>query len=382
MREKQKADHLKFQIHVRKERVNNVKLALEAKRKEQISNKERLEGLRKKNAKMTQQLPGYGKHVEKLETYNLKRREEVLQKQQEVLDKQTTLKRRVKLRIQQLVEYIFPIERIQPRPVNTSLDSDWGSDILLQIAEAAQTTYISDQWVYATDASSELQYSIVAPTLPGSGDYSSYNLWAAQNRDNVPASGTSSLAVEQNPAYSISAALTYTAQLVNVIAFYLDIRLPYKMVYKDFCTDDMTKQQLARRVARLNANVLHLCFSQNVDLNVLQPTQTLFNIMKMVEAETGDLGRNGPMEVDAQLASDLENQLGQDLQTGKDSDSEDGDVFPNEWEAVPHVPHVPEVQAGPINLQSTQVLPQAQANSMAGLYHSVISIWRGVTSGR
>lgn len=40
------------------------------------------------------------------------------------------------------------------------------------------------------------------------------------------------------------------------------------------------------------------------------------------------------MEVDAQLASDLENQLGQDLQTGKDSDSEDGDVFPNEWEAV------------------------------------------------
>lgn len=101
---------------MRKERVNNVKLALEAKRKEQISNKERLEGLRKKNAKMTQQLPGYGKHVEKLETYNLKRREEVLQKQQEVLDKQTTLKRRVKLRIQQLVEYIFPIERIQPRP--------------------------------------------------------------------------------------------------------------------------------------------------------------------------------------------------------------------------------------------------------------------------
>lgn len=38
--------------------------------------------------------------------------------------------------------------------------------------------------------------------------------------------------LEQNVAFTISAALTYTAQLVNVLAFYLDVRLPYKMTYR------------------------------------------------------------------------------------------------------------------------------------------------------
>lgn len=47
------------------------------------------------------------------------------------------------------------------------------------LAEASQTMYIRDRWEYAdffTD-SSELQYSIVEPTLPGSGNYSLYNIW-------------------------------------------------------------------------------------------------------------------------------------------------------------------------------------------------------------
>lgn len=53
----------------------------------------------------------------------------------------------------------------------------------------------------------------------------------ARNKDSV-AGGNTSITVEHNPAYRISAALTYTAQLVNVVAFYLDVRLPYKMLYR------------------------------------------------------------------------------------------------------------------------------------------------------
>lgn len=34
-----------------------------------------------------------------------------------------------------------------------------------------------------------------------------------------------------NPAYNISAALTYTTQLVNVIAYYVNVKLPYKLSY-------------------------------------------------------------------------------------------------------------------------------------------------------
>ena len=40
------------------------------------------------------------------------------------------------------------------------------------------------------------------------------------------------------------------------------------------------------------------------------------------------------MEVDAQTACDLEQQLANDLQTNEDSDSEESDTVAYEWEAV------------------------------------------------
>lgn len=53
----------------------------------------------------------------------------------------------------------------------------------------------------------------------------------------------------------------------------------------------MNEQQFNRRVARLNANVLQLCFSQSTDLNLLQPPQTLQNILQLLDPGVSDLGR-------------------------------------------------------------------------------------------
>lgn len=50
------------------------------------------------------------------------------------------------------------------------------------------------------------------------------------SKDGVPMTNIES--IEQNQAYNISAALTYTTQLVNVIAFYLGIKLPNKLCYR------------------------------------------------------------------------------------------------------------------------------------------------------
>lgn len=38
--------------------------------------------------------------------------------------------------------------------------------------------------------------------------------------------------VSQNPAYRISAALSYSAQLLKILAFYLDVRLPFNIAYR------------------------------------------------------------------------------------------------------------------------------------------------------
>lgn len=44
--------------------------------------------------------------------------------------------------------------------------------------------------------------------------------------------------------------------------------------------------------------------------------------------------RIGPIEVDAAVAVNLEESLVADLHTSEDSESEEGDTFPTEWEAV------------------------------------------------
>lgn len=49
----------------------------------------------------------------------------------------------------------------------------------------------------------------------------------AANKDGVP--GANKENAMHNPAYNISAALTYATQLVNVLAYYVNIRLPYKV---------------------------------------------------------------------------------------------------------------------------------------------------------
>lgn len=53
------------------------------------------------------------------------------------------------------------------------------SEMMSALAEASQTMYIRDKWEYADFLmdSSEVQYSIVEPSLPASGNYSLYNMW-------------------------------------------------------------------------------------------------------------------------------------------------------------------------------------------------------------
>lgn len=374
---KQKGDELNSKIRQSRDRIGTIKLAVNEKREKQKLRKKQLTELVHKNEKLEKSLPKYREKVEELGCYVESKEDNIQESKRKLEKKRQDLKQLIRVRISQLIQYIFPITIVQPK---SEVESS-ALDMVSALAEATHTTYIRDRWVY-TDNSGELQHCIVAPSLPGSGNYSAYNVWVAQNKDAVPG-GSNTVAVEHNSAYNISAALTYTAQLVNVLAFYLDVRLPHKMSYSDLCSSDITEPQFSRRVARLNANVLQLCFSQNTKLDVLHPARTLHNILQLLDVNISDLGRQGPMEVDSHIATNLEEQLANDLYTSENSDSEEGDGLPNEWEAVPHV-QCPEIPAGPATLPSTQMTTTQQASSIAGglvvsAASSIASIWRGWT---
>lgn len=47
------------------------------------------------------------------------------------------------------------------------------------LSEAQRTVFVRDRWIQLSDHESTggIRYSVVAPTLPGSGDYSAYHDW-------------------------------------------------------------------------------------------------------------------------------------------------------------------------------------------------------------
>ncbi|XP_069689338.1 beclin 1-associated autophagy-related key regulator [Periplaneta americana] len=378
-----RSDQLRTEIDACHERIELLRMLIQEKKKNLEEGKPKISSMVKQSQERSARLPRYEERVCKLERYVNQMEMNVTTQAEGVQRVQQQLKDVIRASIQQLVQYIFPIIPVQPVPTleQTDEDCDVPRDTVTALADATRTAYIRGRWVF-TDSSGQLQHCIVAPSLPDSGDYSAYSVWVAANKDGVP--GGSSDNVDNNPAYNISAALTYTTQLVNVLAFYLDVRLPNKLCYSDFCGHEMTDSQFAHRVAKLNSNVLHLCFTQNVNPELLHPAHTLNNILLLLNTEVSDLGRQGPLEVDPVLAKSLEDQLSRDLEIGEDSGSDDeSDTLPWEWEAVPHVP-CPESTPGPSQVSQHNLTSTQQATSMAGglvtsAAASIASFWRGWT---
>lgn len=101
--------------------------------------------------------------------------------------------------IGKLLKYIFPISQTlgnctSLRSLNGSKDS---TEILQQdteneLAEAIKLAFVRGKWISQNESMTELQYIIVAPSLPSNGDYTAYSDWIfSQNKDMPNATTTS-----------------------------------------------------------------------------------------------------------------------------------------------------------------------------------------------
>lgn len=110
----------------------------------------------------------------------------------------------------------------------------------------------------------------------------------------------------------------------------LHVQFVFHFSSSDFCKKELSEQIFPRKVARLNANVLFLCYTQRVKLNSLCPTHTLENIQRLLSPDYSDLGRIGAVDVSDGFR-DIDSQLLQDLMTGGD-DKSDGESFQQEYQ--------------------------------------------------
>ncbi|XP_012216786.1 beclin 1-associated autophagy-related key regulator isoform X2 [Linepithema humile] len=383
-RHKQK-DKLICDINICKERVRLLQSLVNETRQSINRGNQRLNVLKDVNSQLTLRMPKHEERIDKIHRYviSLKGKQE---KQKEAVDrKREQLKKVIRTAAKQLIQYIFPLSKVQPnRSLCSSEDSDSAtSDIVTSaLADASGTSYVRGRWISEKENSLEIHHRIVEPTLPATGDYSAYSLWVAANKDGVP--GANKENAMHNPAYNISAALTYATQLVNVLAYYVNIKLPYKLTCGEFCGNEMSDQKFARKVARLNSNVLHLCFTQNTDIDVLHPMHTLQNLMHLLNTEISDLGRIGPMEVDPSVIAQLHSQLVPDLENSDDSASDEEDLCWG-WEAVPNItcPEMAVPTSGTMVSQqssSMQVHQSVAGGLVTSAAASIASIWRGWTN--
>ncbi|XP_043508543.1 beclin 1-associated autophagy-related key regulator isoform X2 [Frieseomelitta varia] len=359
-------DKLICDINTYKERIRLLQSLVNETRQSINRGNQRLNVLKDVNSQLALRLPRHEERVEKLHKYvtGLKAKQE---KQKETVDrKRQQLKKIIRTAAKQLIKYIFPISELQPSRSLCSSEEDTSSDVTCALADASGTSYVRGRWINDTENALEVQHRIVAPTLPGNGDYSAYSLWVAANKDGVP--GANKETAMHNPAYNISAALTYATH--------------------EFCSSELTDQKFAKKVARLNSNVLHLCFTQNTNITVLHPMHTLQNLMHLLNTEISDLGRIGPMEVESNIVAQLHSQLVPDLENSDDSASdEEEDAFNWDWEAVPNVACPEMIVPIPGAMVSQQSSSMQVNQSVAGglvtsAAASIASIWRGWTTNK
>ncbi|KAF4084128.1 hypothetical protein AMELA_G00125320 [Ameiurus melas] len=336
-----------------------------------------------------------GRHQEKrdkIERHN-RRLSELLEKRNKEL--QSRLEALAEVRrghILELTTYIFPTQEEKQGsrdPAETAVaeyDFALTSSTVSELAEARRTTYMSGRWIW-DDQNGETSISITGPhvTLPSNGDCSAYYNWVEEKSSN-PGPELDHI----TPAHTISAALCYATQLVNILSHILDVNLPKKLCNSEFCGDNLGRYRFTRAVNKLNTNILHLCFSQHVNSELLHPHHTLRNIMFLVSPENKNLGRTGPFEVSADLEDSMEflepEASGAAEESGDDAVTDEETDLGTDWETVPS-PRFCDIPSQPMDLsQSTAMQVSQPAGNAGGMISSaaasVTSWFRAYTGQR
>ncbi|XP_030369880.1 beclin 1-associated autophagy-related key regulator [Scaptodrosophila lebanonensis] len=335
---------------------------------------EQRDELRRANAEKRKHLPKYPIKVRELEDYVLDRIvkiDKLRDANQGLLD---NIKQSARRSIQQLVAYIFPITEVvlkeeQQRKVVAERSEE--AETIAALADAKNTSYIRGKWVFHGSGISEVQYRIVGPTLPANGDYSAYTDWLADNKDDVPKATVNEITPSRFEAYRIVGALTYTAQLTQLLSFYLNVRLPHKLAYGDFCRK-LNEETFLRKVSRVNSNIMYLAYTQQVKLRALNEKHTLENILAILDLDRSDLGRYGHLDVNnAPLMKSVDSLL-IGIETATESESEDENSLRLDWEAVPSLAAQPDLS------ESNLIPAAAQQSTIAMAANRITSILRWI----
>nr|XP_033808745.1 beclin 1-associated autophagy-related key regulator [Geotrypetes seraphini] len=374
---KQIADNLKWKIMSLKMRIEQLKQSICNSNEEIARNSELRLKIKDDNQKVCRRAQRHQEKKEKIQRHNRKLGDLVEKKSNDLRTQHVYLANLRRSHILELTSIIFPIDEVKtgirdPADVSFESDNALTSSTVSKLAEARRTTYLSGRWV-CDDHNGDTSISITGPwiSLPSSGDYSAYYNWVEEKKSTQGPDTE-----HNNPAYTISAALCYATQLVNILSHILDVNLPKKLFNSEFCGENLNRWKFTRTVNKLNTNILYLCFSQHVNLDLMHPLHTLRNLMYLVSPDMENLGRSGPFEISADLEDSMEfldpSVSGDTDENGDDHISDEETDLGTDWENLPS-PRFYDIPSQPLEMlqsESTQLSQPAGSTSAGGMISS------------
>ncbi|KAJ6652686.1 hypothetical protein lerEdw1_011171 [Lerista edwardsae] len=389
------SDQLRWKIMSCKMRIEQLKQSICKENEEMARNSEWLLKVKDENQKLYRRAQRHQEKKEKIQRHNRKLGDLVEKRNSDLRSQHEHLATLRRSHVLELTSVIFPIEEVKigvrdPADAFSESDNAMTSSTVSKLAEARRTTYLSGRWV-CDDHNGDTSISIAGPwiTLPNNGDYSAYYNWVEEKKT------TQGPDMEHNnPAYTISAALCYATQLVNILSHILDVNLPKKLYNRqvavrsrvagtaalrrvfEFCGENLSRRKFTWAVKKLNANILYLCFSQHVNLDLLHPLHTLRNLMYLVSPKTENLGRSGPFEISADLEDSMEfvdpSGAGETDESGDEHISDEETDLGTDWENLPS-PRFCDIPSQPLEMlqsQSTQASQPIASSSAGGMISS------------
>ncbi|MBN3278196.1 BAKOR regulator, partial [Polyodon spathula] len=386
-----KVDQLKWKIMSCRMRSEQLREAICCGNEEAKCNRELLSRCQDDAQRLARRAQRHQEKKEKIERHNRRLGELVEKRGREV---QARLAQLATVRCEHTLELTAHIFNIQEDkqgtrdPADLAAESDLAltSSTVSELAEARRTTYLSGRWIW-DDQNGETSISITGPetSLPSNGDYSAYYTWVKEKR--------SSQGPEMdfiNPAHTISAALCYATQLVNILSHILDVNLPKKLCNRqvppqrdEFCGENLSRYRFTRSVSKLNTNILHLCFSQHVDPELLHPLHTLRNIMFLVSPDNKNLGRTGPFDISTDLEDSMElvepEAVGPAEESGEEMVTDEETDLGTDWETVPS-PRFCDIPSQPMELSQSMAMQASQPIGSSSTGGMISSAAASVTS--
>lgn len=313
-------------------------------------------------------LPKYEDKVNKLGDYvmeAMEKNDSLRKKSQEQMEELKVLRQS---HIEKLLKFIFPITQRHSMSNLATLQKASNESIPKEMLPEIVEAVLSPEKHGSVSELIAKEYIIAGgPALPSSGNYvESYCKWLTSNKD----ANSEASQVAQNAAYKIVAGLSYLQQLVQVLSFFLDIRLPHKISSSDFNRMVLSEQQFAKKVTKLNFNVVYLAYMENVPSRLIQPARTVENILQLLENE--NLGRTGAVQdndfksIDSIILSFTD--LVDDDEDNDVSDFDSEDETHKDWENVS-----PSISPSEV---TQSAIPEASAMTTT-IKNVAHSLWKG-----